>query len=135
MITYKGSVADAGGVDHFRVVEGDRLMWASSETTWNARPQGFARAIKNRITTVFPELEDVKIDRVFGGTFGRTVHGMPQIGRLRPGLWVVSGFGRQGLNTSAMGGDLIARSILWGDDRWKLFSPFELVWAVDRQAV
>jgi len=57
------------------------------------------------------------------------VHGMPQIGQLRRGLWVASGFGRQGLNTSALAGQLIARSILWGDDRWRLFSPFELVWA------
>ena len=54
---------------------------------------------------------------------------MPQIGQLRKGLWVASGFGRQGLNTSAMAGQLIARSILWGDERWRLFSPFELVWA------
>ena len=54
---------------------------------------------------------------------------MPQIGQLRRGLWVASGFGRQGLNTSAMAGQLIARSILWGDERWRLFSPFELVWA------
>jgi hypothetical protein len=54
---------------------------------------------------------------------------MPQIGQLRRGLWVSSGFGRQGLNTSAMAGQLIARSILWGDERWRLFSPFELVWA------
>jgi len=66
---------------------------------------------------------------VFGGAVGVTVHGMPQIGQLRKGLWVASGFGRQGLNTSAMAGQLIARSILWGDDRWRLFSPFELVWA------
>jgi hypothetical protein len=44
-------------------------------------------------------------------------------------LWVASGFGRQGLNTSAIAGQLIARSILWGDERWRLFSPFELVWA------
>jgi glycine/D-amino acid oxidase-like deaminating enzyme len=129
VIQYKGSVADTGGVDHFRVVDGDRLMWASLETTWNARPQLFARTIRNRIRTVFPALGDVKVERVFGGTFGQTVHGMPQIGRLRPGMWVVSGFGRQGLNTASMGGDLVARSILWGDDRWKLFSPFELVWA------
>ena len=57
------------------------------------------------------------------------MHGMPQIGQLRKGLWVASGFGRQGLNTSAMAGQLIARSILWGDERWRLFSPFELVWA------
>ena len=54
---------------------------------------------------------------------------MPQIGQLRKGLWVASGFGRQGLNTTAMAGQLIARSILWGDERWRLFSPFELVWA------
>jgi hypothetical protein len=54
---------------------------------------------------------------------------MPQIGELRKGLWVASGFGRQGMNTSAMAGLLIARSILWGDERWRLFSPFELVWA------
>ena len=54
---------------------------------------------------------------------------MPQIGQLRQGLWVTSGFGRQGLNTSAIAGQLIARGILWGDDRWRLFSPFELVWA------
>jgi hypothetical protein len=54
---------------------------------------------------------------------------MPQIGQLRKGLWVASGFGRQGLNTSAMAGQLIARGILWGDERWRLFSPFELVWA------
>jgi hypothetical protein len=33
------------------------------------------------------------------------------------------------MNTSAMAGQMIARSILWGDERWKLFSPFELVWA------
>jgi hypothetical protein len=48
---------------------------------------------------------------------------------LRKGLWVASGFGRQGMNTSAMAGQMIARSILWGDERWRLFSPFELVWA------
>ena len=66
---------------------------------------------------------------MFGGAVGLTVHGMPQIGQLRKGLWVASGFGRQGLNTSAMAGQLIARSILWGEERWRLFSPFELVWA------
>ena len=66
---------------------------------------------------------------IWGGVVGQTVHGMPQIGQLRRGLWVASGFGRQGLNTTAMAGQLIARGILWGDDRWRLFAPFELVWA------
>jgi glycine/D-amino acid oxidase-like deaminating enzyme len=128
-ITFKGSVTDTGGIDHFRIVDGDRLMWASPETTWAARPERFAPAIARRIRTIFPRLGPVEISEAWGGAVGQTVHGMPQIGQLRRGLWVTSGFGRQGLNTSAMAGQLIARSILWGDERWRLFSPFELVWA------
>jgi glycine/D-amino acid oxidase-like deaminating enzyme len=128
-IAFKGSVTDTDGIDHFRIVEGDRLMWASPETTWAARPERFAGAIQRRIRTIFPQLGRVQIAEVWGGAVGETVHGMPQIGQLRRGLWVTSGFGRQGLNTSAMAGQLIARSILWGDERWRLFSPFELVWA------
>ncbi|HTA99970.1 MAG TPA: FAD-binding oxidoreductase [Bradyrhizobium sp.] len=129
IMTFQGSVTDSDGVDHFRIVDGDRLMWASPETTWPARPQRFASAIQRRIRTIFPKLGPVAISEVWGGAVGQTVHGMPQIGQLRKGLWVASGFGRQGLNTTAMAGQLIARSILWGDERWRLFSPFELVWA------
>ena len=129
VITFKGSVADTDGIDHFRIVEGDRLMWASPETTWAARPQRFAPAIARRIRTIFPRLGQVEIAEVWGGAIGQTVHGMPQIGQLRRGLWVASGFGRQGLNTSAMAGLAIARGSLWSDERWRLFSPFELVWA------
>ena len=53
-ITFQGSVTDSDGVDHFRIVDGDRLMWASPETTWAARPQRFAGAIARRIRTIFP---------------------------------------------------------------------------------
>jgi hypothetical protein len=104
-------------------------MWASPETTWGMRPRRFAGSIARRISTIFPKLGRVKVTDLWGGAVGQTVHGMPQIGQLRKGLWVASGFGRHGLNTSAMAGQLIARSILWGDERWRLFSPFELVWA------
>jgi glycine/D-amino acid oxidase-like deaminating enzyme len=129
IVAFKGSVSDTDGIDHFRIVDGDRLMWASPETTWAARPQRFSGAIARRIRTIFPNLGRVEISDTFGGAIGQTVHGMPQIGQLRKGLWVASGFGRQGLNTSAMAGQLVARGILWGDERWRLFSPFELVWA------
>jgi glycine/D-amino acid oxidase-like deaminating enzyme len=129
VIAFKGSVSDTDGIDHFRIVDGDRLMWASPETTWSGNPKRYAGAIARRMHTIFPKLGPVEITDTFGGAVGMTVHGMPQIGQLRKRLWVASGFGRQGLNTSAMAGQLIARSILWGDERWRLFSPFELVWA------
>jgi hypothetical protein len=57
------------------------------------------------------------------------VHKMPQLGELAPGYWLASAFGGHGLNTTAMAGEMIARAILDGDDRWRLFSSYELVWA------
>ena len=49
--------------------------------------------------------------------------------RDRARVWVASGFGGQGLNTTAMAGELIGRGIVEGDDTWRLFAPYELVWA------
>ena len=43
VIAFRGSVADSDGIDHFRIVDGDRLMWASPETTWDARPTPLRR--------------------------------------------------------------------------------------------
>src|ERR1700716_579511 len=84
VVTFKGSVTDTDGIDQFRIVDGDRLMWASPETTWAARPERFGSAVSRRIRTIFPQLGKVEIAETWGGAVGQTVHGMPQIGRLRP---------------------------------------------------
>src|SRR5581483_5678358 len=63
------------------------------------------------------------------GTLGITMHRMPQIGELGPGIWLASGFGGHGLNTTAMAGNIIARAVVAGDQTWRQFTPFELVWA------
>src|SRR6266571_151008 len=67
VMTFQGSVTDTDGVDHFRIVEGDRLMWSSPETTWSARPQRFASAIQRRIATIFPKLGKVEIADTWSG--------------------------------------------------------------------
>lgn len=128
-IAFQGSVMDTHGIDHFRVVDGSRLLWSSPETTWQGDPWRYAKRIQSRIASIFPKLGPVTMSQAWSGMFGQTVHGMPQIGELQQGLWVLSGFGRQGLNTTAIGGQLVARGILQDDERWRLFSPFELVWA------
>jgi hypothetical protein len=42
---------------------------------------------------------------------------------------VASAFGGHGINTTAMAGQLIARAVVDRDDTWRLFLPYELVWA------
>lgn len=133
VVRYRGAVSDTNSADnHYRIVGGDRLQWSGRMRAWAAEPRGFARGLIADIKRNFPTLGDVQIAHLWRGTLGRTVHRMPQIGETERGVWVASGFGGHGLNTSALGGDLVARGIVENDQTWRQFAPYELVWAGGR---
>jgi gamma-glutamylputrescine oxidase len=132
-IGYRGAVSDTELADnHYRIVGDNRLMLSGRSTTWARNPRRYVRALRGDIKKTYPQLGNVEVDYAWSGTLGNTVHRMPQIGELGPGVWLASGFGGQGLNTTAMAGNLIARAIVDGDQTWREFSPFELVWAGGR---
>jgi glycine/D-amino acid oxidase-like deaminating enzyme len=129
-IAYSGAVADTRRAgDYYRVIGGDRLMWGGRLTTRLSPPRRLAALLSRDIARVYPQLGEVEIEHAWSGVMGYAVHKMPQIGELSPGVWLVAAFGGHGLNTTAMAGDLIARAIVERDDRWRLFSAYELVWA------
>jgi gamma-glutamylputrescine oxidase len=129
-VAYRGAVSDSDLADnHYRIVGGDRLMWSGRATTWARDPRRYLSALTADIKKTYPQLGDVTVDFEWSGTLGNTVHRMPQIGELSPGVWLASGFGSHGLNTTAVAGNLIAGAIVEGDQTWKHFTPFELVWA------
>jgi glycine/D-amino acid oxidase-like deaminating enzyme len=132
-IEYPGAVSDTDFADHhYRIVGGDRLMFAGRISTREANPRRHGRRLRADLRQRFPQLGQVDIDYAWGGAIGITVHRMPQIGEFTPGVWLASGFGGHGLNTTAMAAMLIAGAIVDGDDRFRLFEPFELVWAGGR---
>jgi glycine/D-amino acid oxidase-like deaminating enzyme len=129
-IAFQGAVSDTDLADnHYRIVGGDRLMWSGRATTWERDPRKFARALQADIAEVYPQLGPVEFEHVWSGVLGNSLHRMPQIGELSPRIWLASGFGGHGINTTAMAGGIIARAITEGDDTWRRFVPFELVWS------
>ena len=127
VIGYRGAISDTRrAFDYYRIL-GERLMWGGYITTRTTKPRGLERRFQHDIAAIYPQLEGLKIDYAWTGVMGYAVHRMPQIGMLRPGVWIASAFGGQGLNTTAMAGDLIASAIAENDDRWRLFVPFGLV--------
>ena len=113
---------------HHRVVDG-RLMWSGRSAVRLGKPQREADALVRRIRRTYPALRGVTAEQAWIGVAGHTVHGMPQIGEITPGLWLLGGFGGHGLAATAMGGEMLARAIVEGDRAWQMFSPFALVWA------
>jgi gamma-glutamylputrescine oxidase len=132
-IAWRGAVSDTRLANHhYRVVDGDRLMWAGTGGLWPLGPGGAARQFQAAIAGIFPQLGAVELEHAWSGVMGFSLHGMPQVGEVIPGLWLANGFGRHGLNTTAMAGELIAAAITGQDDRWRLFLPYELMWAGGR---
>jgi gamma-glutamylputrescine oxidase len=128
-IGYAGGISDTRRAgDYYRVI-GDRLLWGGRISTRTSTPRRLGRRIARDIARVYPSLKGIEIEYAWPGIMGYAIHRMPQIGMLRPGAWVASGFGGHGLNTTAMAGELISTAIIDHDERWRQFIPFGLVWA------
>jgi glycine/D-amino acid oxidase-like deaminating enzyme len=129
-VGYRGGISDSDTADnHYRIVGDDRLMLSGRATAWARDARRYVGALTGDIKKTYPQLGEVAVDHAWNGTLGLTLHRMPQIGELGPGVWLASGFGGHGLNTTAMAGNIIARAIVEGDESWRQFAPFELVWA------
>jgi glycine/D-amino acid oxidase-like deaminating enzyme len=140
-IAYRGAVSDGDLANyHYRVVPGsgsgaggeDRLLWSGHASTSPVDATRIAPTLQAAIAETYPQLGAVEIEHAWSALLGIALHRMPQIGELSPGLWLASAFGGHGINTTAMAGIILARAIAEADDSWRLFLPFELVWAGGR---
>lgn len=116
--------------DYYRLVEGGkRVLWGGRITTRAASPTALAAELRREMIGTYPQLKDLKTELAWSGLMSYARHLMPQIGEMQPGVWHCTAFGGHGLNTTAIGGKLVAEGILGQSDRYKLFKPFGLVWA------
>jgi gamma-glutamylputrescine oxidase len=115
--------------DYYRLVEGgQRLLWGGRITTRTSEPRDLAALLRRTMIATYPQLAELKVEMAWSGLMSYARHLMPQIGRLGPGVWHCMGFGGHGLNTTAIGGRVVAEGILDTSDRHTQFEPFGLVW-------
>lgn len=115
--------------DYYRRVDGgQRILWGGKITTRRSEPRRLGRLLRASMVSTYPQLTDLEVDIAWSGLMAYARHLMPQIGRLEAGLWHATAFGGHGLNTTAIGGQLVAEGICGESDRYRLFAPFGLTW-------
>lgn len=116
--------------DYYRVVDGGRrLLWGGRITTRAASTEALVRELRSEMVGTYPQLAGLRTELAWSGLMSYARHLMPQIGQMAPGVWHCTAFGGHGLNTTAIGGKVVAEGILGASDRYRLFEPFGLVWA------
>ena len=78
------------------------------------------------MTSTFPQLAGLEVEIAWSGLMAYARHLMPQVGGLGGGLWCCTAFGGHGMNTTAIGGRVLAEAIAGQSDRIRLFAPFGL---------
>ena len=115
--------------DYYRLVDGGRrILWGGKITTRTGEPRHLADLLRRTMTSTYPQLARLEVDRAWSGLMAYARHLMPQVGPLEPGLWSCTAFGGHGLNTTAIGGRILAEAITGESDRHRLFAPFGLAW-------
>ncbi|CAK7259512.1 MULTISPECIES: FAD-binding oxidoreductase [unclassified Shinella] len=116
--------------DYYRLVDdGRRLLWGGRITTRAASAERLVRELRAEMVGTYPQLAGLRTELAWSGLMSYARHLMPQIGRMAPGVWHCTAFGGHGLNTTAIGGKVVAEGILGESERYRLFAPFGLVWA------
>jgi gamma-glutamylputrescine oxidase len=116
--------------DYYRLVaDGRRLLWGGRITTRAADTQGIVRQLRREMLTVYPQLAGLKTEIAWSGLMSYARHRMPQIGALGSGAWYCTAFGGHGLNTTAIGGTVVAEAVMGQSDRIEAFAPYGLDWA------
>ena len=98
-------------VYYFRPTADGRLLFGGGEAYSRREPADTAAFVRRHLLKLYPQLAGTRIDYAWGGAVAITLRRLPFIRRLRPGVYVASGYSGQGVALAPFAGKVIADAI------------------------
>ncbi|MCB1380830.1 MAG: FAD-binding oxidoreductase [Alphaproteobacteria bacterium] len=98
-------------VDYYRLTGDTRMLFGGRASYSTLEPSNLGAYMKPRMTAVFPQLRDARIDYAWGGYIAITYNRIPDCGRLGPSTYYAHGFSGHGVALSGLYGKLMADAI------------------------
>ncbi len=109
-------------VNYFRMSEDNRFLFGGRESYGLGFPSDISSLLFKRMIAMFPQLDGVKIDYVWGGTLGITMTRLPMVARVGPNILNASGFSGHGVALSGFAGTIMAEAIAGQAERFDVMS-------------
>lgn len=109
-------------VDYFRVTSDTRMLFGGRASYTTLEPNDLGAYMKPRMTKIFPQLRDARIDFAWGGFIAITSNRIPDCGRLSPTAYYAHGYSGQGVALAGLYGKLMAEAIRGTAERFDLLS-------------
>ncbi len=117
------AIADMNWIlDYFRLSADRRLLFGGRVSYSAVEPRRLAASMRSRLLQVFPSLNDVAVERAWGGYLDITMSRAPNFGRLADNIYYLQGFSGHGLVLTALGGKLVAEAVAGTAERFDVFT-------------
>ncbi|GAB2500580.1 FAD-binding oxidoreductase [Pseudoxanthomonas sangjuensis] len=117
------AVADTNwALDYFRLSADHRLLFGGRASYSTLQPPNLRWVMRRRMQRVFPQLNDVDFDYLWGGMIDISLNRAPHWGRIEPNVWFAQGFSGHGVIATGLAGKLIAEAIRGQSERLDLFA-------------
>ena len=117
------AVADVNwALDYFRLSRDHRLLFGGRASYSSYPPPNLRGVMRRRIGAVFPQLDDLPIEYLWGGYVDISRNRAPHWGRLAPNIYFAQGFSGHGVASTGLAGRLIAEAIGGQSARLDLFA-------------
>jgi gamma-glutamylputrescine oxidase len=112
------AVADMNwALDYFRLSSDHRLLFGGRASYSTFEPPKLRSVMLRRLRRVFPQLQDARLDYVWGGYVDISENRAPHWGRLAPNAYFAQGFSGHGIASSGLAGKVIAEAIRGQSER------------------
>jgi gamma-glutamylputrescine oxidase len=126
LISNDMAVADVNwALDYFRLSADHRLLFGGRASYSTLPPPNLSGTLRRRMTRVFPALEGVKMDYVWGGYVDISLNRAPHWGRLGSNVFFAQGFSGHGVAATGLAGRIMAEAIRGQAGRLDVFSRIQ----------
>jgi gamma-glutamylputrescine oxidase len=126
LIPSNAAVCDNNFVlDYFRFSADHRMLFGGRVSYSTRTPANLSALMAKRLGQVFPQLQGVAVDYVWGGFVDISMNRAPDFGRLGDNLFYLQGFSGHGVALTGMAGKVVAEAVVGQAERFDVFAKLQ----------
>ena len=123
LIPTRSAVCDNNfALDYFRFSADHRMLFGGRVSYTTRTPADLEASMRMRMARVFPQLQLVPLEFVWGGFVDISMNRAPDFGRLADNVYYLQGFSGHGVALTGLAGQMVAEAIAGQAGRFDLFA-------------
>jgi len=112
-------------LDYFRFSADHRMLFGGRVSYSTKTPLNLRSLMARRMATVFPPLQGVPVEFLWGGFVDISMNRAPDFGRVAPNIYYLQGFSGHGVALTGLAGQLVAQALAGQAEKFDLFASLQ----------